>query len=52
MSGGVDYSFECTGNVDVLREAFLSTQAVTLLQILSFEINNLICLLDQIKLVT
>ncbi|AEE31528.1 Alcohol dehydrogenase-like 3 [Arabidopsis thaliana] len=23
--GGVDYSFECTGNVDVLREAFLST---------------------------
>ncbi|KAG2320497.1 hypothetical protein Bca4012_056459 [Brassica carinata] len=27
MSGGVDYSFECTGNVDILREAFLSTQA-------------------------
>ncbi|VVB11866.1 unnamed protein product [Arabis nemorensis] len=25
--GGVDYSFECTGNVDVLREAFLSTHA-------------------------
>ncbi|CAH2035021.1 unnamed protein product [Thlaspi arvense] len=24
--GGVDYSFECTGNVDVLREAFLSTR--------------------------
>ncbi|CAI9093355.1 OLC1v1028839C1 [Oldenlandia corymbosa var. corymbosa] len=23
--GGVDYSFECAGNVDVLREAFLST---------------------------
>lgn len=23
--GGVDYSFECVGNVDVLREAFLST---------------------------
>ncbi|KAK7395119.1 hypothetical protein VNO78_15661 [Psophocarpus tetragonolobus] len=22
--GGVDYSFECTGNVDVLRDAFLS----------------------------
>lgn len=27
--GGVDYSFECTGNVDVLREAFLSTHAVS-----------------------
>ncbi|XP_058104983.1 alcohol dehydrogenase-like 4 [Magnolia sinica] len=25
MTGGVDYSFECAGNVDVLREAFLST---------------------------
>ncbi|XP_010529669.1 PREDICTED: alcohol dehydrogenase-like 3 isoform X2 [Tarenaya hassleriana] len=25
--GGVDYSFECTGNVDLLREAFLSTRA-------------------------
>ncbi|KAJ4787268.1 alcohol dehydrogenase [Rhynchospora pubera] len=24
--GGVDYSFECTGNIGVLREAFLSTQ--------------------------
>ncbi|KAF8379923.1 hypothetical protein HHK36_027388 [Tetracentron sinense] len=23
--GGVDYSFECAGNLDVLREAFLST---------------------------
>ncbi|XP_037496594.1 alcohol dehydrogenase-like 3 [Jatropha curcas] len=23
--GGVDYSFECTGNLEVLREAFLST---------------------------
>ncbi|KAJ0035659.1 hypothetical protein Pint_25693 [Pistacia integerrima] len=23
--GGVDYSFECAGNVDVLRESFLST---------------------------
>ncbi|XP_020594565.1 alcohol dehydrogenase-like 3 [Phalaenopsis equestris] len=23
--GGVDYSFECSGNLDVLREAFLST---------------------------
>ncbi|KAL5725890.1 alcohol dehydrogenase [Ranunculus cassubicifolius] len=23
--GGVDYSFECTGNTDVLRQAFLST---------------------------
>ncbi|KAF5734377.1 alcohol dehydrogenase-like 4 [Tripterygium wilfordii] len=23
--GGVDYSFECVGNLDVLREAFLST---------------------------
>lgn len=23
--GGVDYSFECSGNVDVLREAFVST---------------------------
>jgi hypothetical protein len=26
--GGVDYSFECTGINDVLREAFLSTQDV------------------------
>ncbi|BAT84118.1 hypothetical protein LR48_Vigan03g093900 [Vigna angularis] len=25
--GGVDYSFECTGNVDVLRDAFLSAHA-------------------------
>ncbi|XP_014512028.1 alcohol dehydrogenase-like 4 [Vigna radiata var. radiata] len=25
--GGVDYSFECTGNVDVLRGAFLSAHA-------------------------
>ncbi|XP_042484938.1 alcohol dehydrogenase-like 3, partial [Macadamia integrifolia] len=25
MTGGVDYSFECAGNLDVLREAFLST---------------------------
>ncbi|XP_038978663.1 alcohol dehydrogenase-like 3 [Phoenix dactylifera] len=24
-NGGVDYSFECAGNLDVLREAFLST---------------------------
>ncbi|OMO91691.1 Alcohol dehydrogenase superfamily, zinc-type [Corchorus capsularis] len=24
--GGVDYSFECAGNLEVLREAFLSTQ--------------------------
>ncbi|KAK3001687.1 hypothetical protein RJ639_020413 [Escallonia herrerae] len=23
--GGVDYSFECAGNLEVLREAFLST---------------------------
>lgn len=26
--GGVDYSFECAGNVDVLREAFLCTHDV------------------------
>ena len=26
--GGVDYSFECSGNVDVLREAFVSTHDV------------------------
>lgn len=26
--GGVDYSFECVGNSDVLREAFLSTHDV------------------------
>ncbi|KAF8379922.1 hypothetical protein HHK36_027387 [Tetracentron sinense] len=26
--GGVDYSFECAGNLDVLREAFLSTHDV------------------------
>nr|XP_043631311.1 alcohol dehydrogenase-like 4 isoform X2 [Erigeron canadensis] len=25
IEGGVDFSFECAGNVDVLREAFLST---------------------------
>ncbi|KAM7256063.1 hypothetical protein ACFE04_011804 [Oxalis oulophora] len=25
-NGGVDYSFECAGNLQVLREAFLSTQ--------------------------
>lgn len=25
MTGGVDYSFECVGCADVLREAFLST---------------------------
>ncbi|PPR84292.1 hypothetical protein GOBAR_AA36420 [Gossypium barbadense] len=27
--GGVDYSFECVGNLEVLREAFLSTHTVT-----------------------
>ena len=27
-NGGVDFSFECAGNVDVLREAFLSTHEV------------------------
>ncbi|GFP92528.1 alcohol dehydrogenase-like 4 [Phtheirospermum japonicum] len=27
-AGGVDYSFECAGNLDVLREAFLSTHDV------------------------
>lgn len=26
--GGVDYSFECAGNLEVLREAFLSTHTV------------------------
>lgn len=26
---GVDYSFECVGNLEVLREAFLSTHTVT-----------------------
>ncbi|PKI75012.1 hypothetical protein CRG98_004580 [Punica granatum] len=26
--GGADYSFECTGNLQILREAFLSTQMV------------------------
>jgi hypothetical protein len=26
--GGVDYSFECAGNLDVLREAFSSTHEV------------------------
>ncbi|GKC32196.1 alcohol dehydrogenase-like 3 protein [Tanacetum coccineum] len=25
LEGGVDFSFECAGNLDVLREAFLST---------------------------
>jgi alcohol dehydrogenase len=28
-SGGVDYSIECAGNVEVLREAFLSTHDVS-----------------------
>lgn len=28
--GGVDYSFECAGNLDVLREAFLSSHDVRL----------------------
>jgi Zn-dependent alcohol dehydrogenase len=27
--GGVDYSFECTGITDVLREAFVSTHDVS-----------------------
>ncbi|KAK7373933.1 hypothetical protein VNO80_07355 [Phaseolus coccineus] len=27
IDGGVDYSFECTGNVDVLRDAFSSVHA-------------------------
>lgn len=27
-NGGVDYSFECSGNLDVLREAFISTHDV------------------------
>ncbi|KMZ74026.1 Alcohol dehydrogenase 2, putative, expressed [Zostera marina] len=26
VKGGVDYSFECVGNLDVLRQAFLSTR--------------------------
>jgi alcohol dehydrogenase len=26
--GGVDYSFECTGNLNVLRDAFLSVHEV------------------------
>ena len=26
--GGVDYSFECTGNGNVLRDAFLAAHAV------------------------
>ncbi|KAL6005741.1 hypothetical protein ACLOJK_006314 [Asimina triloba] len=29
VEGGVDYSFECAGNLDVLREAFLSTHEVS-----------------------
>lgn len=27
--GGVDYSFECTGSLEVLREAFMSTHDVS-----------------------
>ncbi|XP_020082643.1 alcohol dehydrogenase-like 3 [Ananas comosus] len=27
--GGVDYSFECAGNLDILREAFVSTRDVS-----------------------
>lgn len=34
--GGVDYSFECSGNLQVLREAFLSTQIVRRPNRLSF----------------
>lgn len=28
-NGGVDYSFECVGNVEVFRTAFLSTYMVS-----------------------
>lgn len=28
--GGADYSFECTGNLNVLRDAFLSVHEVYL----------------------
>ena len=31
--GGVDYSFECAGNLDVLREAFLSTHEVHIISL-------------------
>lgn len=27
--GGVDYSFECVGNTDILRDAFLSSHEVS-----------------------
>lgn len=37
--GGVDFSFECAGNLDVLREAFLSTHDVKYCYIYSF--NNI-----------
>lgn len=30
IKGGVDYSFECVGNIDVLREAFSSTHDVSI----------------------
>lgn len=36
--GGVDYSFECIGNLDVLREAFLSTHEVASLFIILYDL--------------
>ena len=40
--GGVDYSFECAGNLEVLREAFLSTHMASpflLLSALGFSVS-------------
>lgn len=38
-NGGVDYSFECTGNLHVLREAFVSTHDVNCSCLLHIQIN-------------
>jgi Zn-dependent alcohol dehydrogenase len=37
-NGGVDYSFECAGNLDVLREAFHSTHDVCIFYLFSFSV--------------
>jgi Zn-dependent alcohol dehydrogenase len=43
--GGVDYSFECIGNVSVMRSALECCHKVLQLTILSFSVNRTNCLL-------
>jgi Zn-dependent alcohol dehydrogenase len=43
--GGVDYSFECIGNVSVMRSALECCHKVSSLTILSFSVNHTNCLL-------